>query len=146
MLNLAIGFFVAAIIAAIFGFGAIASDFTSIALLLFWIFVALFVVTLIFSLFARAGAGGSGGVLALVVAVLCIGVLVYAWNGHNLSAESVGRSIDQGAHRITADASDVIDKAGQRTSTVLHRTGDDVRRSTDSNHNNDSTSTSTDHH
>ncbi len=142
MLNWAIGFFVAAILAAVFGFGAIASDFTSIALLLFWIFVVLFVVTLIFSLFARAGAGGSGGVLALVVAVVCIGFIVYAWHGHNLSAESVGRSIDQGAHRITADASDVIDKAGERTSNVLHRTGDDIHRDTSRDH----TTTTTDHH
>ena len=142
MLNWAIGFFVAAIIAAVFGFGAIASDFTSIALLLFWIFVALFVVTLIASLFARAGEGGAGGIVALAVAVLCIGALVYAWNGHHLSAESVGRSIDNGAHRITADASDVINKAGERTSSVLHRTGDDIHRDTSRDH----STTTTDHH
>src|SRR5215475_7822767 len=101
MLNWALGFFVAAIIAAIFGFGAIASDFASIALLLFWIFVALFAVTLILSLFSRVGEGGAAGPLALLAAALCVGFLIYAWNGNHLSAESLGRSIDHGAARIS---------------------------------------------
>ena len=44
MLNLAITFFIVAIIAAIFGFGGIAAAATEIAQILFVIFLALFVV------------------------------------------------------------------------------------------------------
>lgn len=130
MLNWALGFFVAAIIAAVFGFGAVASDFASIALLLFWVFVALFVVTLIMSLFMRTGEGGPSGALAVIATVIVVGFLIYAWNGNHMSAESVGRSIDHSASRISADARDVIDKAGDRAGSLMHRTTNDVRETT----------------
>jgi|GEM_PF-1212182 len=131
MLNWALAFFVAAIAAAVFGFGAVASDFAAIALLLFWVFVALFAVTLIVSLFTRAGEGvGTGGPIALLVAVLCIGFLVYAWIDHGLSAESLGRSVDHGAARLSTDASDVINKVGDRAGHVFHQAGTDLRQDT----------------
>ncbi|MCK5859704.1 DUF1328 domain-containing protein [Abyssibacter sp.] len=47
MLRLAIGFFIVAIIAAVFGFGGIAAAATDIAKILFFIFVVLFVLALI---------------------------------------------------------------------------------------------------
>ncbi|MDR6263208.1 MULTISPECIES: DUF1328 domain-containing protein [Rhodobacterales] len=47
MLYWAVIFFVVAIVAAIFGFGGIASASVGIAQLLFFIFVALFVLTLV---------------------------------------------------------------------------------------------------
>jgi uncharacterized membrane protein YtjA (UPF0391 family) len=47
MLGWAITFLIVAIVAAIFGFGGIASASAGIAQILFFIFVALFVVTLI---------------------------------------------------------------------------------------------------
>jgi len=50
---LAVIFFVVAIIAAVFGFGGIAAGATEIAKILFYIFVVLFVVSLIFGLFRR---------------------------------------------------------------------------------------------
>ena len=50
MLRLALMFFVVAIIAGIFGFGGIASATAGIAQLLFFIFVALLIVSLIFGL------------------------------------------------------------------------------------------------
>lgn len=53
MLYWAAVFFVIAIIAAIFGFGGIAAGATSIAQVLFFIFLILFVVTLIGGLFKR---------------------------------------------------------------------------------------------
>jgi uncharacterized membrane protein YtjA (UPF0391 family) len=55
MLRYAIIFFIIAIIAGIFGFGDIAAGATSIAKVLFYIFIALFVVTLLFgaSLFKK---------------------------------------------------------------------------------------------
>lgn len=55
MLRYAAIFFVIAIIAAIFGFGGIAAGATSIAKILFFVFIALFVITLLFggSLFKK---------------------------------------------------------------------------------------------
>ena len=50
MLRMALMFFVVAIIAGIFGFGGIASATAGIAQLLFFIFVALLVVSLVFGL------------------------------------------------------------------------------------------------
>jgi len=47
MLSWAVTFLIVAIIAAVFGFGGIASASAGIAQILFFIFVALFVVTLI---------------------------------------------------------------------------------------------------
>lgn len=47
MLRYAVVFFIIAIVAALFGFGGIAAGATEIAKILFFIFVALFVVSLI---------------------------------------------------------------------------------------------------
>lgn len=47
MIGLVILFLIIAIIAAIFGFGNIAAGATSIALILFWIFLALLIISLI---------------------------------------------------------------------------------------------------
>ncbi len=54
MLSWSLTFFVVAIIAAIFGFGGIASGAVAIAKLLFFIFVVLFAITLIAGLVKRA--------------------------------------------------------------------------------------------
>jgi len=53
MLYWAIVFFVIAIVAALFGFGGIAAGATAIAKVLFWIFLVVFLVTLIAGLFRR---------------------------------------------------------------------------------------------
>ena len=53
MLRFAVIFLVIAIIAAVLGFGGIAAGATEIAKILFYIFVVLFVVSLIFGLFRR---------------------------------------------------------------------------------------------
>ncbi|MFN0241728.1 MAG: DUF1328 domain-containing protein [Planctomycetota bacterium] len=50
MLRWAIGFFIIALIAALLGFGGIAGAASNIAVLLFWVFVALFVLSLLVSL------------------------------------------------------------------------------------------------
>ena len=47
MLSWAIGFFIVAIIAAVFGFGGIASSATGIAKVLFFLFLLAFVVSLL---------------------------------------------------------------------------------------------------
>lgn len=55
MLSWALAFFVIAIIAAVFGFGGIASGAAEIAKLLFFLFVVLFVVSLIVGLMRGRG-------------------------------------------------------------------------------------------
>ncbi len=57
MLFWALIFFVIAIIAALFGFGQIAEGATFIAKVLFFIFIILFVVTLLLNFFQSSGAG-----------------------------------------------------------------------------------------
>ncbi|HSI33581.1 MAG: DUF1328 domain-containing protein [Phycisphaerae bacterium] len=53
MLYWAAVFFIIAIIAAVFGFGGIASGAGSIATVLFWIFLVLFVISLLFGVVRR---------------------------------------------------------------------------------------------
>lgn len=53
MLWWALIFFIVAIIAAIFGFGGIAAGAMSVAKILFWIFVILFIISLLWGLFSR---------------------------------------------------------------------------------------------
>ena len=55
MLYYALVFFVVAIVAAVLGFGGIAAGATEIAKVLFFIFVVLFVVSLVVGLFRRSG-------------------------------------------------------------------------------------------
>jgi uncharacterized membrane protein YtjA (UPF0391 family) len=57
MLWWALVFFIVAVIAAIFGFGGIASGAMGIAKILFWIFVILFIISLIWGFFGRRGGG-----------------------------------------------------------------------------------------
>ncbi len=54
MLSWVAVFFVLSIVAAVFGFGGIAADAASIAQILFFIFIALFVISLLMQL-ARKG-------------------------------------------------------------------------------------------
>ena len=53
LLSWALVFLVVAIIAAVFGFGMVASAATSIAKILFFVFIVVFAITLIFSLVRR---------------------------------------------------------------------------------------------
>ncbi len=53
MIGLIILFLVIALIAAIFGFGNIVQAATSIAIILFWIFLALFLISLVWRLLRR---------------------------------------------------------------------------------------------
>jgi uncharacterized membrane protein YtjA (UPF0391 family) len=55
MLSWAIGFFIVAIIAAVFGFGGIASGAAGIAKILFFLFLIAFVVSLIMGLMRGRG-------------------------------------------------------------------------------------------
>lgn len=55
MLNWALVFLVIAIVAAIFGFGSIAGTAASVAVILFWIFIAVFLIALIVGLLRGRG-------------------------------------------------------------------------------------------
>jgi uncharacterized membrane protein YtjA (UPF0391 family) len=130
MLGWTIFFFVLALIAAAFGFGAIASAFSGIALVLFWIFAALVVLSLLFSAFAtRHGpavvSGGRTLGLAAIAAVL--GALIYAWVVNDWSAEQAGRALDQKTAALASDVSHGLDQAGARTQDFFAKTGDTVR-------------------
>lgn len=59
MLGWAITFFIVAIVAAVFGFGNIAAGASSIAQILFFIFLVLFIASLVTSLVRGRGRGRS---------------------------------------------------------------------------------------
>ncbi len=56
MLGLALTLFLIALVAALFGFNVIASAFAGVAQILFWVFLVLFVISLIAGLFRRSAA------------------------------------------------------------------------------------------
>jgi|CXWL01.1.fsa_nt_gi uncharacterized membrane protein YtjA (UPF0391 family) len=140
MLGWSIGFFLAALVAAVFGFGGIASAFAGIAQLLFWVFLALLALSIVFSLFsgraplAHDGAhpvsrGTPTGALMLVAAV-GVGILAYAWMDNDWSAEQAGRAVDRTASQITAEAGEALEDAGDRAETFVETTSDEIRTDT----------------
>jgi uncharacterized membrane protein YtjA (UPF0391 family) len=130
MLGWAIGFFVAALVAAVFGFGGIASAFTGIAIILFWVFLGLFVLSLVFNTFGgthAAGHGGSGRTFATVALVAGVALLVYAWVDNDMSAERVGASIDRTAVQLAEGTSDAISDGADRAENLVDNASDEVR-------------------
>ncbi len=139
MLGWAIIFFVAAIAAAVFGFGGIATTFTGIAVVLFWVFVALFIVSVLFGLGGGHGAGGvgaGGGAFTGVALIAVIAIFTYAWIKNDWSAQEVGASLDRAASQVADRTSDALGHAGNRAQEVVHDTGNTIRRDTDGNPNN----------
>ena len=136
MLGWAIGFFVLAIVAGVFGFGGIATAFTGIAVILFWVFVALFVLSLLFGGF-RGGAvveggatrGGIGG-LGLVALIAVVAIIGYAWVKNDWSAQSVGAKIDHTASEVADATGDALHTAGERVDDVARDTTHDVQNDT----------------
>ncbi len=130
MLGWAIGFFVAALVAAVFGFGGIASAFTGIALILFWVFLALFVLSLVFNAFGgahAAGHGGSGRTAATLALVAGVALLVYAWVDNDMSAERVGASIDHTAVQLADGASEALSEGADRAGDLVDETANEIR-------------------
>ena len=137
MLGWAIIFFVAAIAAAVFGFGGIATTFTGIAVVLFWVFVALLILSVLFGLGGGHGAAGTGNNAFTVVALIAvIAIFTYAWIKNDWSAQQVGASLDRAATQVADRTSTALQRAGNRAQEVVHDTGDTVRRDTDGNPNN----------
>lgn len=130
MLGWALGFFVAAVIAAVFGFGGIASAFSGLAVLLFWIFIALFVLSLIAGAFTRSHGPGvaAGGRTALLVAVTAVvAIVAYAWVENDWTAEQAGREVDRAAADLAANTSDAVETAGDRADRFLRETSAEIR-------------------
>ncbi len=130
MLGWAIGFFVAALVAAVFGFGGIASAFTGIAIILFWVFLALFVLSLLFNSFGgahAAGHGGSGRTFATVALVAGVALLVYAWVDNDMSAERVGAEIDRTAVQLAEGTSDALSEGAERAETLVDDASSEIR-------------------
>jgi uncharacterized membrane protein YtjA (UPF0391 family) len=130
MLGWAIGFFIAALVAAVFGFGGIASAFTGIAIILFWVFLALFLLSLVFGRFGGAHAashGGSGRTAATVALIAGVALLVYAWVDNDMSAERVGAQIDQTAVQVAEGTSDALSEGADRAENLVDDASDEVR-------------------
>lgn len=130
MLGWAIGFFIAALVAAVFGFGGIASAFTGIAIILFWVFLGLFALSLVFNTFGGAHAashGGSGRTAATLALVGGVALLVYAWVDNDMSAERVGAEIDRTAVHLAEGASDAVNEGADRASALVQDASDEIR-------------------
>ena len=111
MLGWAIGFFFAALIAAALGFGGWAAAFTGVAVIMFWVFVALFVLALVLSMFGWGRARwltGSGSTFAKLAFVATIALLTYAWVDNGMSTERVSAQIEQGAVQLAESTSDAL--------------------------------------
>ncbi|HRP10876.1 MAG TPA: DUF1328 domain-containing protein [Terricaulis sp.] len=130
MLGWAFAFFVAALIAAVFGFGGIASAFSGLAVLLFWIFVALLVLSLIAGAFTRGhgpAVASSGRTALLIATTAVVAIVAYAWVENDWTAEQAGREVDRAASEFAANTGDAVETAGERTGRFLERTGDEIR-------------------
>ena len=90
------------------------------------------VLTLIASLFSKhaPGAGRSVRLVGLLAMAALIGVGVYAWMDHDMTAERVGREIDQGAVELTHNTGEAIEGAAQRTGNFIQTSANDVRGDT----------------
>ena len=134
MLGWAIGFFLAALVAAVFGFGGIASAFTGIAIILFWVFLGLFVVSLVFGSLGRGHAtghaitgGGSGRTIGVLALVAGVALLVYAWVDNDMSAERVGAQIDRTAVQVAEGTSDALNEGADRAGDLVQDTSTEIR-------------------
>lgn len=131
MLGWAIGFFIAALVAAVFGFGGIATAFTGIAIILFWVFLALFVLSLLFNVFGgkhiSTGAHSAGGSMFAGLALIAgIALIAYAWMDNDMSAERVGREIDQTAVQLAEGTSEALGEAGNRAENLMDETREEI--------------------
>lgn len=129
MINWVIGLFVAALVAAFFGFTGVATTFAATAQLLFFILLILFLVSAVVAMFGARSPGVHATVrtASLVVLVAAVSIGAYAWIQNDMSAEKVGRSIDQGTVELASDAGSAIDRASARTETFVTRTVNDIK-------------------
>lgn len=129
MTNWAIGLFVAALVAAFFGFGGAATAFADVARLLFFILLVLFVVSAVVAMFGAGMPAVRTAVRtgALVAIVAAVGVGAYAWILNGMSAERVGRAIDRQTVALADSAGAAVRDAGDRTQSFMQQTVADIR-------------------
>ncbi len=132
MINLVIGLLVAALVAAFFGFGGMATNFADTARILFFVFLALLAISSILTFFgARApGVGKAARTFALVAIVAVISIGTYAWIQNDMSAERLGRVVDRQTVAIVDTTGEALSNAGDRTQTFVAETVDEIRTDT----------------
>ncbi len=123
MLGWAVVFFAIAVVAAFLGFGGVATAFAGVAKITFFAAAALFLVSLILSVFPRTRLAGSARGLGVLALGAVMGIGVYLWFANDMSAERVGREIDQGA----VELADATERAADRTVTFVDNTIDETR-------------------
>lgn len=107
MLKWPLLFLVSAVIAGALGFSGIAAAATDIAIILFFVFAVLFLLSL-FVAPARRTAGGVFGAAAGVV-VLVGAAAVAIWASDHYSLESAGAELDESLAEARADLDEFLD-------------------------------------
>lgn len=130
MINWVIGLFVAALVAAFFGFTGVATTFAATAQLLFFVLLILFVVSAVVAMFGARTPGVHTTVrtASFVVLVAAVSIGAYAWIQNDMSAEKVGRSIDRGTLELANDAGNAFDRASNRTERFVSHTVSDLKQ------------------
>ncbi len=113
-------FLVIAVLAAIFGFSGIAEASANIGIILFVIFGALFLISLVFGGRHRTVGGFLGGVGG--VALLAVVALGAVWFSDRYSLETAGAEMDQ----TLADARDSLDEVVDDLPAAIGDAGDEV--------------------
>ena len=127
MLGWAIGFFIAAAIAAAVAYGVVETRFTAAAMDVFWALIALFGASLLFAVFGgkyAAPFSTSGRAFARVAFVLAVALSAYVWVDSNWStqlARGDGAQLAANAEAppVTASAAPAADDAALTGETEL---------------------------
>lgn len=123
MLRISLGFFVAAIIAGVLGFGGWAGTFTGVAVLAFYLFIALTILSLLAG--ALSGVGHTpGGAMSMLVVAALFGAGVYWWLDSDMNAQKLGRSIDRTAYEFKEGAGSVVRTASGETANLVGKVAD----------------------
>lgn len=126
MIGWSIGFLAIAAVAAFLGFGGIATAFAGVAQLIFFVALALLLLSLLFGALPRERvSGGVRGLGVLAIGAL-VGIGVYLWVENDMNAEHVGRSIDRSAVQIANNAEEAADRATEVVESAISDTRNDA--------------------
>ena len=122
MLKWPIVFFIAAIIAAALGFSGVAAAATNVAIILFFVFAALFLVSVLAAPARRTFSGvfGALGGVALLVAVAFLAV----WMSDQYSLESAGAGLDDTLADARSDLEAFVDDPVETTNNARENLAD----------------------
>lgn len=130
MLNVSIGFLIAAIVAGVLGFGGWAGALTGVAVLAFYVFVVLAVLSLLANIVSGAG-HSPGGALGVLIVAAIVGAGTYWWFDNGMTAEKFGRKIDRAAFEVKEGAGQAVKTASSETVQLVGNVGDDVEQAAD---------------